>query len=133
DLARSNLYFDDDHLVITSRFQGKRVFATLDTGAETTDLLSGFAKQFSEFLETAGKKDKREIRGIGGAATYDAVTVPQVNFTIGNVEAYLRPAQIITNDAGAKCCVGNFGMDLLKQGRAFKIDFGAMKLDLESD
>jgi predicted aspartyl protease len=133
DLAKSNLYFDNDHLVIASSFQSKKVLATLDTGAETTDLLSGFAKQFADFLRDSGKEDKREIRGVGGAQTYSAITVPEIGFRIGNVETRLRPAQVITNEAGAKCCAGNFGMDLLKQGRAFRIDFGAMKLDLESN
>jgi hypothetical protein len=40
---------------------------------------------------------------------------------------------VITNEAGAKCCAGNFGMDLLKQGRAFRIDFGSMRLDMEPE
>ena len=133
DLANSNLYFDDDRLVITSTFQSRTVLATLDTGAESTDLLSGFARQFAALLKAAGTKDTREIRGLGGATTYNSVTVPEVRFRIGNVDTYLRPAQVVTNETGAKCCAGNFGMDLLKQGRAFKIDFGAMRLDLESD
>lgn len=131
DLARSNIYFDDDHLVATSSFQSQKVLATLDTGAETTDLLSGFARQFAGFLAANGKKATREIRGIGGADNYEAVTVPEIRLRIGNVETWLRPAQVITNEAGAKCCAGNIGMDLLKQGRAFRIDFGAMRLDIE--
>jgi predicted aspartyl protease len=131
DLARSNLYFDDDHLVVTSTFRAQKVLATLDTGAETTDLLSGFARQFAGFLAENGTKATREIRGVGGAASYDAVTVPEVSLRIGNMETYLKPAQVITNEAGAKCCAGNFGMDLLKQGRAFRIDFGAMRIEME--
>lgn len=133
DLTQSNLYFDDDHLVVTSSFQSQKMLATLDTGAETTDLLSGFARQFAGFLAANGKKATREIRGIGGAENYEAVTVPEISLRIGNVETYLRPAQVITNEAGAKCCAGNFGMDLLKQGRAFRIDFGSMRLDMEPE
>jgi hypothetical protein len=133
DLAGSNLYFDDDHLVVTSAFQSQKVLGTLDTGAETTDLLSGFARQFAGFLAAGGTKATREIRGIGGAENYDAVTVPEISLRIGNVETHLRPAQVITNEAGAKCCAGNLGMDLLKQGRAFRIDFGSMRLDLEPE
>jgi hypothetical protein len=133
DFAKSNLYFDDDHLVITSTFESRKVLATLDTGAVTTDLLSGFAKQFANLMQASGKEEKREIRGIGGVSTYSAITVPEVSFHIGDVETWLRPAQVVTNEAGAKCCAGNFGMDLLRQGRAFKIDFGAMRLGLEAD
>jgi hypothetical protein len=61
------------------------------------------------------------------------VTVPEISLRIGNVETHLRPAQVITNEAGSKCCAGNFGMDLLKQGRAFRIDFGSMRLDMEPE
>ncbi len=132
-LADSNIWFDDDHLVVTSSFQAQKLLATLDTGAETTDLLSGFARQFADFLAANGKKATREIRGIGGAENYEAVTVPEIALRIGNVETYLRPAQVITNEAGAKCCAGNFGMDLLKQGRAFQIDLGGMKLEMEPE
>jgi hypothetical protein len=59
--------------------------------------------------------------------------VPEISLRIGNAETYLRPAQVITNEAGAKCCAGNFGMDLLKQGRAFRIDFGSMRLEMEPE
>jgi hypothetical protein len=70
---------------------------------------------------------------VGGAENYDAVTVPEIGLRIGSVETYLRPAQVITNEAGAKCCAGNFGMDLLKQGRGFRIDFGSMTLNMEPE
>jgi predicted aspartyl protease len=133
DLTASNLYFDDDHLVTVSSFQGQKVLATLDTGAETTDLLSGFARQFAAFLADGGRKSTREIRGVGGAQSYDAVTVPEIGLRIEGVETYLRPGQVIVKEAGAKCCAGNFGMDLLKQGRAFRLDFGGMRLEMEPE
>ena len=44
----------------------------------------------------------------------------------------LRPAHVLMKDLGAKNCIGNFGIDLLMQGRAFRIDFSAMRLDLEA-
>lgn len=61
------------------------------------------------------------------------MTVPEISLRIGNLETYLRPAQVITNEVVAKCCAGNFGMDRLKQGRAFRIDFGSMRLDVEPE
>jgi hypothetical protein len=130
NLSKANLYFDDDHIVIASSFRSQKVLATLDTGAETTDIFDGFAKQFPDLLESR-QKDSREIRGIGGAATFESVTVPEIAFRIGTLETFLRPAQVITNKSGAKCCAANFGMDLLKQAVAFTIDFGAMILELE--
>jgi hypothetical protein len=130
DLSKANIYFDDDHIVVTSAFRSQKVLATLDTGAESTDIFAGFAKQFPDLVES-GQKDTREIRGIGGAATFESVTVPEVAFRIGTVETFLRPAHVITNKTGANCCAANFGMDILKQATAFSIDFGAMRLELE--
>jgi hypothetical protein len=71
------------------------------------------------------------VRGVGNAEKFDSITLPELRFEIGNLDAVLRPAHVLLKQIGARCCVGNFGMDLLKQGRAFKIDFGAMRLDLE--
>ena len=129
DPRKSNLFFDDDHLVVAGYLGKSKVLATLDTGAETTDLYEAFAKQFTALLE-AGTKGTKEVRGVGNAQSFDSITLPELRFQIGNLDAVLSPAHVLLKQIGAKCCVGNFGMDLLKQGRAFKIDFGAMKLDL---
>jgi hypothetical protein len=64
DLAGSNLYFDDDHLVVASAFQSQKLLATLDTGAETTDLISGFARQFAPFLAASGTKERGRSAGL---------------------------------------------------------------------
>jgi predicted aspartyl protease len=131
DARKSNLYFDDDHLVIAATLQGRRVLATLDTGAETTDLYEGFAREFAALLGS-GKKDSTEVRGVGHAETFDSITVPELRFRVGGLDTILHPAHVLRKQIGAKCCVGNFGMDLLKQARAFTIDFGAMTLELEA-
>jgi hypothetical protein len=39
---------------------------------------------------------------------------------------------VFLKDIGAKNCIGNFGVDLLMQAHAFRIDFTAMRLDLEA-
>jgi len=130
DLTTSNLYFDDDHLVIISTFRSHGILATLDTGAVSTDIFAGFAKQFPD-LVASGHKGTTEIRGVGGAAIFESVTVPEIAFRIGTVNTFLRPAYVITNKTGSKCCAANFGMDLLNQAAAFSVDFGAMKLELE--
>jgi hypothetical protein len=57
--------------------------------------------------------------------------LPELKFQLGGLDVGLSPAHVLLMQIGAKCCVGNFGMDLLKQGSAFTIDFGAMRLDLE--
>jgi hypothetical protein len=127
---RTNLFFDDDHLAIAGSLGSSRVLATLDTGAEGTDLYEAFSKTFAA-LTDGGKKDVTEVRGVGHAENFDSITLPELKFQIGGTDVVLRPAHVLMKQLGAKCCVGNFGMDLFKQGRAFRIDFGAMRFELE--
>jgi hypothetical protein len=129
--ARSNLFFDDDNIVISAELEQRRVLATVDTGAETTDLYEPFAKQFADLVARVGTKDKTEVRGVGHMETFESLTLPELQFKLGGSVATLKPAHVLMKQIGNKTCVGNFGMDLFKQGRAFKIDFGAMRFDLE--
>jgi hypothetical protein len=131
DIRKSNLCFDDDHLVITAGFQDRKILASLDTGALTTDLYETFAKEFATLVSNSGKKDSTEVRGVGNAESFDSITLPELTFAIGGTNAILRPAHVLLKQIGPKQFVGNFGMDLLKQTPGFKMDFGAMKLELE--
>ena len=131
DIQRSNLAFDNDHLVVTATVQRKAVRATLDTGAETTDLYEPFADEFADLIKEQGKKDFTEVRGVGHAESFDSVTIPQLTIQIFGSDTRLGPAHVLLKSIGAKCCVGNFGMDLLRQGAGFRIDFRAMTLQLE--
>jgi hypothetical protein len=130
-LRDPNLFFDDDHLAVAGDLGEKKILATLDTGAEDTDLYEPFTKTFAA-LTGGGKKDSTEVRGVGHAENFDSIVIPELKFRLGGLEVVLQPAHVLLKSLGAKCCVGNFGMDLFKQGRAFKIDFGAMKFELES-
>jgi hypothetical protein len=121
-----NLYFDDDSLVVESDTNGERVLTTVDTGAATTDLYENFAKLISE----QGTKEKHDIRGLSNALTFDAVTIPRLPFTLGGMDVALAPAHIMLKPIGNQRCVGNFGMDLFKQGRSLLIDLRAMRLQL---
>jgi hypothetical protein len=125
-----NLFFDDDHLVISGDAGQRKILATLDTGAETTDLYEAFTRQFAD-LTAAGKKDTTEVRGVGNAESFDSITLPELKLRIGRLDVALRPAHVLLKQIGATCCVGNVGLDLLTQGRSFRIDFVAMRLDLE--
>jgi len=129
--VRSILFFDDDNMVVSAESQQLRVLATFDTGADTTDLYEPFARQFPDLVKEQGKKDTTEVRGVGHAESFDSFTLPELKFKLGGSEATLKPAHVLMKQLGKKCCIGNFGMDLFKQGRAFRIDFGAMRFDLE--
>ncbi len=127
---RTNLFFDDDHLAIAGNLGSSKILGTLDTGAEGTDLYEAFSKTFPA-LTGGGKKDTTEVRGVGHAENFDSITLPELKFQLGGADVALRPAHVLMKQLGAKCCVGNFGMDLFKQGKAFRIDFGAMRFELE--
>lgn len=131
DVRKSNLYFDDDHLVIEATVLQQRVFGTLDTGAETTDLFAAFAEQFAPLLKAASKTDTLDLKGIGGTETLDAIAIPDLTFNIGGRETVLSPARVLVHKSWRKCCAVNVGLDLLRQARSFTIDFGAMTLALE--
>ena len=131
DLAAPNLFFDENHLVVAAAIDGHTVLTTLDTGAETTDLYGRFAAAFPMLIESQGKKSSTEVRGVGHAESFDSVTLPALTFRLTGVDVALRPAQVILKDIGAKCCVGNLGLDLLTQADGFTIDFRSMTLQLE--
>ncbi len=130
-LRPSNLLFEGNHLIVTAGFEAATIRATLDTGAETTDIYGAFAKQFPRVIPQQAGKESTEIRGVGHAESYDSVSVPELTFRLGGVDTALRPAHVILREMGPACCVANFGLDLLKQSRAFTIDFAAMTLTLE--
>lgn len=132
-VGRANMFFDDDHLVATVGFQNERIRLTLDTGAETTDLYQGFAERFSSLLEQTGRKGTQEVRGVGQAERFDSITLPEVRFEVGGLATVLRPAHVLLKSIGAKRSFGNMGLDLLKQAHAFRIDLGAMTLELEPE
>jgi len=79
----------------------------------------------------SGKKESTEVRAVGGAETYESVIIPELRFEVGGMETVLRPAHVLLNRA-SRSYIGNFGMDLLRQARAFKVDFAAMTLELEA-
>lgn len=132
DMEKSNLTFDDDHLVVSATIQNQKVSGTVDTGAVDTDLYQPFADQFKDLIKRLGKKDSRELHGVGHAEKYDSITLPELQINIGDAETVLSPAHVILKSIGAKGCVGNFGLDLYKQGPAFTIDFDAMTLRIVS-
>lgn len=125
----ANLILDNDHLAVKFHLAGRTALAALDTGAINTDLYRGLALKFPSLLQ-AGKKTKAEIRGVGGAESYESVLLAELPFQIGEFHAILRNTSVLM-DRSVRSYAGNFGMDVLKQGTAFKIDFTAMKLELE--
>lgn len=128
----SNLFFDGGKRpVVTVKFQGADVFMSLDTGAMTTDVYSGFARRFPEYLAQHGTKSTNEIRGIGGTQTFEAIHVSELPLTIGGQQVSLKPVSVMTeHETWRKWVVANLGKDLLMQTGGFRIDFDAMRLSL---
>jgi hypothetical protein len=130
DVHNANLMFDNDHLAISVRLEGRTAFGAVDTGAEGTNLFRGMAVQFPSILES-GKKGTTQVRGLGGTESYESVTIPEITFEIGGIHAILRDQNVLMN-RGTRSYIGNFGLDIFQQGRAFKFDFTAMRLELEA-
>jgi hypothetical protein len=128
DMHKANLIFDNDHLAVRVAFQGRNALASVDTGAEGTDLFREFALQFPSVMES-GRKGSTEISGIGGKEFYESVTLPEVKFELGGIQAVLSSPHVLMNRS-LRSYVGNLGLDVFEQGRAFKLDFTAMRLEL---
>jgi predicted aspartyl protease len=131
-----NLVFDPEpsRLLIEAEVLGRRVLATLDTGATTTDLNANFADLFSDVLSRNGKRGRQDITGAGGTQTYDSFELPELTFSIGDRRSLLRPAIVTLQRMplmGGNCCIGNAGIDLLTQGLGFSIDFATMTLQIQ--
>jgi hypothetical protein len=62
------------------------MWTTVDTGAVTTDLYVNFAKRFAKQISQQGTKEKHDIRGLGNALTFEAVTIPRLPFTLGGMD-----------------------------------------------
>src|ERR1044072_1137919 len=129
----ANLVFYGNHLLLASKVANRQIFMTLDTGAETTDLNTNFARQFAKEIEQIGRSDKTSVSGVGGTAVIESITVPKLGFLIDATPVTLRPAHVTIQDnaaLGGRCCVGNVGLDLLLRTGRVTIDFSQMKLSL---
>jgi predicted aspartyl protease len=131
--SEPNLAFDRG-LLLRAEALGQAVVLALDTGAGTTDLNENFATQFGSVAER-GKRTTQDITGVGGTRTFDALELPEVAFTIGSKQVFLRPATITLQrvvQIGGECCVGNAGRDLLlQQSSSVTIDLTMMTLRLQ--
>jgi hypothetical protein len=92
-----------------------------------------FAKDFASVIDESGKKDRKQIRGVGGALEIEAVTLPEVMLKIGGFETILRPAPILLQETlpASKDYHGLLGWTLLQQAGQVAFDFKSMKLTLE--
>jgi predicted aspartyl protease len=127
-----NLVFDGGRLVVRAEVLGKGVRASLDTGANSTDLNANFADLFPDVV-ASGKKGSLDLTGVGGTQTFASVELPELIFTIGSRAVALRPAVVTmqrNSGAGGECCIANAGHDLLKQGQGFVLNLSAMTLQL---
>ena len=89
-----------------------------------------FGVQFPSAMEL-GINGSTQVRGVGGAESYESVTLPEVAFEIAGRQAVLHNADVLVN-RGVRSYIGNFSMDLFQQGSALKLDFSAMRLELEN-
>jgi predicted aspartyl protease len=130
---RSNLIFDaGDHVVLQAKFQGEKIWTSLDSGASTTDIYAPFSQEFSGYLKEHGRVGNNEIQGVGGTENYDSIDVPELVLQINNKDLALRPAHVMTKRQDHRDWIfANIGKDLFMQTGGFDLDFGAMQLTLK--
>lgn len=92
-----------------------------------------FAKDFSGVIGESGKKDRKQIIGIGGALEIEAVTLPEVKLRIGGFETILQPAPVLLQETLPESgdYHGLLGWTLLQQAGRVTFDFKSMQLTLE--
>ncbi len=98
----TDLYFDEDHLVAGAEFQDSKLPLTLDTGAEDTYLYGAFAQRFADLLGQSGTRESREVRGVGHAEHFEAITVPELVLRVGGFQTTLRRAHVLLKQIGVK-------------------------------
>ena len=127
----ANLVFDE-RLVARAGVLDRFVNASLDTGANTTELNANFADMFPDVV-AKGRKASGSITGIGGTQTFESIELAELRILLGSKSVIARPAVVTMQrhaTAGGECCIGNFGHDLLKQAAGFTIDLTTMTLVL---
>lgn len=127
----ANLVFDE-RLVVRASVLDRFVNASLDTGANTTELNANFADMFPDVV-AKGRKASGSITGIGGTQTYESIELAELRILLGGKPVIARPGVVTMQrhaTGGGACCIGNFGHDLLKQGAGFTIDLTTMTLVL---
>ena len=97
----------------------------LDTGASSTNLNENFATQFRSVVDR-GKKTTQDISGVGGTRTFDALQLPEVAFTIGSKQVFLRPATItlqrVVQIGGSAASAMRAAIVLMQQASSVTID-----------
>jgi hypothetical protein len=129
----ANLVFFENKLLLSLTAYGRRVFGTLDTGAVSTDLNSNFEDEFKEQIQGQGTVGTGTIEGVGGTASFQMLTLPELALTIDRTPVTLRPARVMRQrvaGVGGACCIGNVGLDLLTQHGEVVIDFSEMTLSI---
>lgn len=130
-LRQSNICFDGLTPMTEGQFGKAKLIFGLDMGAQQTDLLPNFARDFPNAV-ALGKKESTEITGYGRSKSVEAIILPEIKLRIGGFDAVLRPARVILQQMMFDHrYYGNVGMDILSQARVVTIDFHEMRLVME--
>ncbi|AFL87744.1 hypothetical protein Terro_1436 [Terriglobus roseus DSM 18391] len=130
DINTCNMLFHNSSPVVDVLVEGMHLDFTLDTGAVDTDLNPPFAKALPDLMKS-GQPEERALEGLGGKVVNASLLLPSVTFAFGGKSLALSPAHVFTEHGNGAWAPGNLGMDLLRQARAFTVDFEAMTLRLE--
>jgi len=132
-VSHPNVCFDGAEPVVQVAFQQLSLELILDTGSAQSILTQNFAASFTQMIDQYGQCGSMEISGITGTAHLPKVTLPYLEFFVGNRRLVLKPAPVLTvkTTPNSSYFFGRLGFDLLQQASGFTLDFVQMRLDME--
>jgi hypothetical protein len=108
------------------------LIAILDTGAQSTDLLTPWLTRYRAEIEAAGyPRQQRKSGGAGGVREVPGYVMPCVAGQVGGQDVVLVDVPLLLGHADAKPAqVANLGQDALNRFAVVVIDFASMAFEL---
>jgi hypothetical protein len=133
EAQRPNMCFQAVTPIVEGMFRARRINAWLDTGSSKTYLTQRFARQFPDVVALDAKEATVRLRGVGGLTEVQAITAPEVRFSVGGFDLVMRPAQVLPKDERVDRDWYDvwLGMDLLGQAREVTLDFKWLRFTLK--
>lgn len=128
-----NLCFQAATPVAEGSYRGRKINVWIDTGASKSYLTQRFAREFPDVIKDVGTKNMVTLRGIGGAADVEVVTLSEFAFDIGGSTLTVRPIEVLAAQKNVDRAFYQMwlGMDVLGSVRSASIDFKAMAVKIE--
>jgi predicted aspartyl protease len=133
NIRKANMCFEGAMPVIVAEFLHQQINLVLDTGASETGLWPVFAREFATVISESGKKESKQISGVGQSVEVASIILPELTLRVGGFDSVLRPAHVLLEQTGpdSQWYHGRLGLDVLSLARSVSLDFKSMTLTLK--